>query len=42
MKGYRASLPFFLGLVLGDYAISGALALFYTFVDVPGYRTFPI
>jgi hypothetical protein len=41
MKGYRAGLPFFLGLVLGDYAISGLLALFYTFADVPGYRTFP-
>jgi hypothetical protein len=42
MKAYRGMLPFFLGLVLGDYAISGALALFYTLVDAPGYRTFPI
>lgn len=42
MRGYRGALPFFLGLVLGDYAISGGLALFYTLVDAPGYRTFPI
>jgi hypothetical protein len=42
MRGYRTALPFFLGLVLGDYAISGALALFYTVCDVPAYRTFPI
>jgi hypothetical protein len=42
MKGYRGALPFFLGLVLGDYTISGGLALFYTLVDAPGYRTFPI
>jgi len=42
MPAYRKALPFFLGLVLGDYGISGALALFYTFTDLPGYRTFPI
>ncbi|GAB4463092.1 MAG: hypothetical protein OHK0029_31160 [Armatimonadaceae bacterium] len=42
MPAYRGALPFFLGLVLGDYTISGALALFYTFTDVPGYRTFPV
>ncbi|MDX1934415.1 MAG: DUF6785 family protein [Capsulimonadales bacterium] len=42
MRGYRAALPFFFGLILGDYAVSGGLALFYTLFDVPGYRTFPI
>lgn len=39
---YRSLLPFFYGLILGDYAISGLLALFYTASGLPGYRTFPI
>ena len=39
---YRSALPFFLGLVLGDYAISGLWALFFLATGLPGYRTFPI
>jgi hypothetical protein len=42
MRAYRALLPFFYGLILGDYAVSGLLALFYTATGIPGYRTFPV
>ena len=40
-KLFRQALPFFLGLILGDYAISGILALICTVTGHPGYRTFP-
>ena len=33
---------FFYGLIIGDYAIGGLLALFYTATGIPGYRTFPV
>ncbi|MDR3708621.1 MAG: hypothetical protein P4L33_09980 [Capsulimonadaceae bacterium] len=39
---YRNALPFFLGLVLGDYAISGLWSLYFVITGQPGYRTFPI
>jgi len=42
VKAYRTFLPFFIGLVLGDYAISGLWAIFYAVTGIPGYRTFPI
>ena len=42
VKIYRQALPFFLGLVLGDYAISGFIALYFLATGMPGYRTFPI
>jgi hypothetical protein len=39
---YRQALPFFIGLVLGDYGISGLWSLFFLATGHPGYRTFPI
>ncbi len=42
LQGYRKGLPFFIGLVLGDYAISAFWALFSLATGMPGYRTFPI
>ena len=42
VKTYRQALPLFLGLVLGDYAISGIWALIFLGFHMPGYRTFPI
>jgi hypothetical protein len=42
MRLYRGLLPFFYGLIIGDYAIGGLLALFYTVTGIPGYRTFPV
>jgi hypothetical protein len=40
-KGYRRFLPFFIGLVLGDYTAGGAWSLCFLFAHIPGYRTFP-
>lgn len=47
LKMYRNALPFFIGLVIGDYAISAVLALLTTVlqsfgIQTTGYRTFPI
>jgi len=42
VKAFRTGLPFFFGLVLGDYAISGLWSLFFLASGHPGYRTFPI
>ena len=39
---YRQALPFFIGLVLGDYAISGLWSLYFLATGHAGYRTFPI
>jgi hypothetical protein len=39
---YRQGLPFFIGLVLGDYACSGLWALYFLATGHAGYRTFPI
>ena len=39
---YRQALPLFIGLVLGDYGISGLWALYFLASGHPGYRTFPI
>jgi len=39
---YRRLLPFFLGLILGDYAASGFWALIFLALGHAGYRTFPI
>jgi hypothetical protein len=41
IKGYRAALPFFLGLVLGDYVASGAWALLGSMLHMKMYRCFP-
>ena len=42
VKLYRTALPFFIGLVLGDYTISCLWALYFLATGHPGYRTFPI
>jgi hypothetical protein len=41
VRSYRVTLPFFFGLVLGDFAISGVLALIFLAAHMQGYRTFP-
>lgn len=41
IKGYRAALPFFLGLVLGDYVASGCWALAGSILGIQMYRCFP-
>jgi len=41
IKGYRAALPFFLGLVLGDYMASGLWALAGSLLHIRMYRCFP-
>jgi hypothetical protein len=41
IKGYRTALPFFLGLVLGDYTISSLWALAGSIFGVTMYRCFP-
>ena len=41
IKGYRAALPFFLGLVLGDYVTSGLWALAGSLLQMRMYRCFP-
>lgn len=41
IKGYRTALPFFLGLVLGDYTISSLWALAGSVFGVHMYRCFP-
>ena len=42
VKVYRQALPFFIGLVLGDYAVSSLWALYFMATGHAGYRTFPI
>lgn len=39
---YRQAMPFFIGLVLGDYGSSGLWALYFLATGHTGYRTFPI
>ena len=41
IKGYRTALPFFLGLVLGDYTISSLWALAGSVFGIHMYRCFP-
>ncbi len=41
IKGYRAALPFFLGLVLGDYITSSLWALAGSVLGIRMYRCFP-
>ena len=41
IKGYRTALPFFLGLVLGDYTISSLWALAGSILGIKMYRCFP-
>jgi hypothetical protein len=41
IKGYRATLPFFLGLVLGDYISASLWALAGSILGIQMYRCFP-
>lgn len=41
IKGYRIALPFFLGLVLGDYITSSLWALAGSILGIHMYRCFP-
>jgi len=41
IKGYRTALPFFLGLVLGDYVTSSLWALAGSMLGIRMYRCFP-
>ncbi len=42
IKTYRQALPFFLGLVLGDYVISGLWSLAGSVLGITMYRCFPV
>lgn len=42
MSMYRKTLPFFIGLILGDYVAGGVWSLISLATGVVGYRTFPI
>ncbi|MCC6731049.1 MAG: hypothetical protein IT208_17120 [Chthonomonadales bacterium] len=42
MRLYHRALPFFVGLILGDYALSVALALVGAALRLPMYKPFPI
>ena len=41
LLGYRKAIPFFAGLVLGDYAIGAAWDLFGVALSTPAYRIWP-
>jgi hypothetical protein len=42
MKSYRRALPFFIGLILGDYITGGAWAIYGSLLGIQTYRAFPI
>ncbi|MBC7328141.1 hypothetical protein H5T87_08510 [bacterium] len=42
MKVYRTTLPFFIGLILGDFAIAGILSILSLIFKVPLYKPFPV
>jgi hypothetical protein len=42
MKVYRNSLPFFLGLILGDFIMAGALSFLSVIFHIPLYKPFPV
>ena len=42
LKSYKRVMPFFVGLVVGDYVISGILTLLSWLMKMPMYKTFPI
>ena len=39
---FRRGIPFFIGLILGDYVISSVWALLGLYLGIPTYRAFPI
>jgi hypothetical protein len=42
IKAFRRGIPFFIGLILGDYVISCLWALLGLWLGIPTYRAFPI
>ena len=42
MKGYRRGIPFFIGLILGDYVTGSLWAIYGSVTGVTTYRAFPI
>ncbi len=42
LKMYKRAMPFFVGLVVGDYTASGILTLISWLTKMPMYKTFPI
>ncbi len=42
IRAFRTGIPFFIGLILGDYVISCLWALFGLYLGIPTYRAFPI
>lgn len=42
LKLYKRAMPFFVGLVVGDYTASGVLTLISWLTKMPMYKTFPI
>jgi hypothetical protein len=42
MKGFRKGLPFFIGLILGDYVTGSLWAIYGSVTGVTTYRAFPI
>lgn len=42
MKTYRAWIPFFIGLILGDYVTGSVWAIFGSVTGIHTYRAFPI
>ncbi|MEK7399721.1 MAG: DUF6784 domain-containing protein [Candidatus Poribacteria bacterium] len=41
VKRYRQALPFFIGLLLGDYTIASIWSIIGTILGIPLYRVFP-
>lgn len=42
IRAFRAGIPFFIGLILGDYVISCLWAILGLYLGIPTYRAFPI
>jgi hypothetical protein len=42
MTSYRRFMPFFIGLILGDYIIGSLWAIYGSALSIPTYRAFPI
>lgn len=42
IQAFRKLMPFFIGLILGDYAAGAISSLIFLFNHMDGYRTFPI
>jgi len=41
IRAYRKAMPFFIGLLLGDYLSGCAFSLVGVILDIPMYRVFP-